>query len=253
MLARSPILDQLLSPGCGLRLVHGFSDRRGGVSQGCFASLNLGRKWGDDTSAVDENYRRVATAAGYDPHALRLARQVHGDAIIDGSRIEAGSEADGIWLHRDLQQPLVAGVLTADCVPILLADRNAELVAAVHSGWRGTVANIAGHAVAALRARGAGELLAAIGPCIEQDAFEVGPEVAEQFSPQYVAMYRRPHIDLVAVVRDQLIAAGVKRECIDRVGGCTHNHPATYFSYRRDGRGCGQQLSFIGWAPVVPV
>lgn len=253
MLLHAPQLLDLATTTTGLRLVHGFSDRHGGVSEGCYASLNLGRKWGDDPAAVDENYRRIAASAGYRPQALRLARQVHGCTLIDGAS-SGPHEADGLWLARDSQNPLVVGVLTADCVPVLLADTSGQLVAAVHSGWRGTVANIAGKAARLLRERGAAQLVAAIGPCIEQPAFEVGPEVAEQFDPKYVQMVPhavglRPHIDLVAVVRDQLVAAGVLPSQIERVGGCTHNNPDDFYSYRRDGRGCGQMLSLIGWAP----
>jgi len=250
VLTRSSLIEKL-QPRTGLRLVHGFTDRLGGVSTGRYASLNLGRKWGDDPEAVSENYARVARAAGYAPDCLRLVRQVHGAAMIHGHQLVASSEADGLWLSAEAPSPLVVGVLTADCVPILLCDEQARFVAAVHSGWRGTVANIAGEAVQTLKNQGARGFYAAIGPCIEQASFEVGPEVAEQFSPSYVQMVEhahglRPHVDLVAVVRDQLLRAGVAAERIDRVGGCTYSDPETYFSYRRDGSG-GQQLSLIGW------
>jgi len=247
---RSSLIENL-QPPAGLRLVHGFTDRKGGVSRGLYASLNLGRKWGDDREAVDENYARVARAVGYAPECLRLVRQVHGSTMMDARRLDPSSEADGLWLATETSSPLVVGVLTADCVPILIVDEQARLVAAVHSGWRGTVANIAGEAVQTLRDQGARGICAAIGPCIEQAGFEVGPEVAEQFAPGYVKMVEhthgfRPHVDLVAVVRDQLFQAGVAGECIDRVGGCTYTNSEKYFSYRRDGSS-GQQLSVIGY------
>jgi len=91
-------------------------------------------------------------------------------------------------------------------------------------------------------------LLAAIGPCIEVEAFEVGEEVAAQFPAQFVHRegVRKPHVDLVATVRAQLIAAGVPAEAISRTGGCTFSDPSRYFSYRRDGAGIGQMLAFIG-------
>ncbi len=124
------------------------------------------------------------------------------------------------------------------------------MVAAIHSGWRGTVADIAGRAVETLAEAGAdpGDLLAAIGPCIELDAFEVGEEVAEQFEDRFVtrAGYAKPHVDLVACVRAQLEGAGLPANQIERVGACTHANSELYFSYRRDGAGIGQQLSFIG-------
>src|SRR5690606_1305350 len=122
-----------------------------------------------------------------------------------------------------------------------LCDRQATVAAAVHSGWRGTVANIAARTVEALSSAGAApeHLLAAIGPCIEVDAFEVGEEVAEQFDPRFVTRtgYKKPHVDLLACVRAQLEAAGVPVNQIERVGACTHANPELYFSYRRDGAG----------------
>ncbi len=228
---------------------HGFTTRAGGVSEGRFATLNLGRRWGDQASAVRENYRRVARAGGFPLERLRIVKQVHGAAVVPASEVDEASEADGIWARRG-DAPVAVGVLTADCVPILLADTSATVVAAVHSGWRGTVANIAGEAVRVLVEAGArvDQLRAAIGPCIELEAFEVGPEVAEQFPDAVVERerYPRPHVDLVAMVRLQLERAGVPSVAIERVGGCTHANPSRYFSYRRDGAGIGQQLSWIG-------
>ncbi|HEY0137790.1 MAG TPA: polyphenol oxidase family protein [Nannocystis sp.] len=228
--------------------VHGFTDRLGGVSEGRHASLNLGRRWGDDPAAVAENYRRVAAAAGFRVEDLRQVRQVHGKTVLRARDVTAASEADALWVHRE-DGPLVAGVLTADCVPILLTDVDGTVAAAVHSGWKGTVADIAGATVGVLAEHVApARLLAAIGPCIEVEAFEVGEEVAVQFPAEHVRREgtRKPHVDLVATVRAQLIAAGVPAGAISRVGGCTFSDPTRYFSYRRDGAGIGQMLAFIG-------
>ncbi|MBZ5713418.1 peptidoglycan editing factor PgeF [Nannocystis pusilla] len=242
MLARAVLLS---SP----RIVHGFTDRTGGVSRGRFESLNLGRRWGDEPANVDENLRRVAEAGGFEPEELRLVRQVHGATALRVSALTPGAEADALWA-RASDRPVVVGVMTADCVPVLLADHAATAVAAIHSGWRGTVANVVGATIAALVADGVdpSQLRAAIGPCIEVEAFEVGEEVASQFAPAHVRREpgRRPHVDLVAAVRAQLEDAGVSRDCIERVGGCTCRNPERYFSYRRDGAGIGQMLAFIG-------
>jgi hypothetical protein len=236
-------------------VTHGFTTRQGGVSQDRYASLNLSTRWGDDPEAVAENLRRVATAGGFAPEALLRVRQVHGDAVLAAHEVGEHSEADALWQHRDHPEPArVVAVLTADCVPILLCDRRGTAVAAVHSGWRGTVANIAARTVETLLAAeiAPGDLLAAIGPCIELDAFEVGEEVAEQFEDRFVARagYEKPHVDLVACVRAQLEDAGIPANQIERVGACTHAFPELYFSFRRDGAGpntaIGQQLSFIG-------
>lgn len=240
-------------------IAHGFTTRQGGVSRGRFATLNLGERWGDEPEAVTENLRRVASAGGFAPEALLRVRQVHGDAVLAAHEIREDSQADALWQHRDHPGPLRAvGVLTADCVPILLCDRRSTVVAAVHSGWRGTVANIAARTVETLAGIDPRDLLAAIGPCIELDAFEVGEEVAEQFEDRFVVRdrYEKPHVDLVACVRAQLEGAGVPTNQIERVGACTHANPDLYFSYRRDGRrdgaGIGQQLSFIKLPESLP-
>ncbi|MGB1699661.1 MAG: peptidoglycan editing factor PgeF [Nannocystaceae bacterium] len=233
-------------------LCHGFSDRNGGVSEGRYASLNLSGKWGDDPVRVQENLRRLAEDAAFSPAALRTATQVHGVTVVDATEVTEETEADAIVATRD--SGLVAGVRTADCVPVLLVDEAAGLCAAVHSGWRGTVGNIAGATVLALVSRGAqlSNLRAAIGPCISAEAFEVGPEVAERFDRRFVwpagPARPRPHVDLRACVRDQLVTAGLSAAHIEDIGGCTCLESDTYFSYRRDGAGIGQQLSFAGFA-----
>jgi len=235
------------APAFGER-VHGFTDRLGGVSEGRYASLNLGRRWGDDPAAVAENYRRVTAAAGFRLENLRQVVQVHGARVLRACDVASESQADALWVHRD-DGPLVAGVLTADCVPILLTDLEGTVAAAVHSGWKGTVADIAAATVRVLSEHVApATMLAAIGPCIEVESFEVGEEVAAQFPGEFVrhAEGRRPHVDLVATVRAQLVAAGVPAGAISRVGGCTFSDPGRYFSYRRDGAGIGQLMAFIG-------
>lgn len=227
-------------------ITHGFTTRAGGVSRGRYATLNLGERWGDEPAAVAENLRRVAAAGEFELDALVRVRQVHGDVVLAADQVRDDSEADGLWSGPGK----VVAVLTADCVPILLCDRQARVVAAVHSGWKGTVANIAARSVEALVDAGvqASELLAAIGPCIEVGAFEVGEEVAERFESRFVdrSFSNKPHVDLVACVRAQLERAGVPANQIERVGACTHANPEVYFSYRRDGAGIGQHMSFIG-------
>jgi hypothetical protein len=235
-------------------VTHGFSTRRGGVSRGEFASLNLGERWGDEPQAVAENLRRLARAGDFAPERLVRVRQVHGNEVLAAGAVGPGVEADAIW-HRRADGACVVGVLTADCVPVLLVDEEASVVAAIHSGWRGTVAGVVGRTVEVLAGAGvpARRLYAAIGPCIERAAFEVGEEVAARFDAAFVERRpdRRPRVDLVAAVRAQLQAAGVATARIERVGGCTHADADTYFSYRRDARGgvarTGQHLSFVGW------
>jgi polyphenol oxidase len=232
-------------------LVHGFTDREGGVSEGRFSTLNLGRRWGDEPAAVEENYARLGRAAGFDPARLVTVRQVHGAAVAWANEVGPSTEADAVCCRRE--DGRIVGVLTADCVPVLLADRDGRVAAAVHSGWRGTVADVVGVTVAALAGAGVEprDLVAAIGPCIEARAFEVGPEVAAQFPAAFVDdRGARPHVDLVATVRAQLQRAGVSQGAIARVGGCTHDTAARWFSYRREGAGIGQMLAFAGFLPA---
>ncbi len=234
-------------------VVHGFTGRAGGVSTGPYESLNLGRKWGDDPLAVAENYRRVAMTAGYAASDLRLARQVHGVNLLRARDLKPDSEADALWVARE-DGPLVVGVLTADCVPVLLLDREGAAAVAIHSGWRGTVANIVGACITSLASRVPPQRwLAAIGPCIEVEAFEVGEEVASQFAAEFVRRRddERPHVDLVAAVRSQLVGAGVPAADIDRVGGCTWQHPQRYYSYRRSGSSTGQMLALVSLLPAT--
>jgi hypothetical protein len=223
------------------------------VSQGKYATLNLGAKWGDEADAVAENLRRVGEAAGFEPGRLRLVKQVHGRDVVRASARSDDTTADALLCTRDEQ--LVVGVLTADCVPVLVCDRAGTIACAIHSGWRGTVAGVVPAAIAAVCEQGGvapADLVVAIGPCIELAAFEVGPEVAAQFGDDLVDRSgARPHVDLVAAVRRQLERAGVAAENIDRVGGCTHARADRWFSYRRDGSGIGQMLAFIGWVNIV--
>lgn len=182
-----------------------------------------------------------------------MVKQVHGNRVLRACELEPGAQADGLYASAADPGPKVLAVRTADCVPILLCSPQGDRFAALHSGWRGTVANIVEPAVRALTQElrpqiEASDLWAMIGPCIEIDAFEVGDEVAEQFPIQH--RWRdaagRWHVDLPGMVAAQLRAAGLRAEQCLRVGQCTHAHPDLYYSYRRDGRPTGQMLSFIG-------
>lgn len=229
--------------------VHGFTLRSGGVSEGPFATANLGRDLGDDPAAVEENHRRLAATLGFE--RLFEVRQVHGRRLL-----EVGTDEDPTELRRQEADGLIAtepgvavGVRTADCVPVLLADPKTGAVAAVHAGWRGVEAGIVPAAVE--RLGGGDRLLVALGPHIRQAHFEVGPEVAERLAAvapgqEVVALRRgRPHVDLAGILRAQLGAAGVEAERIDDVGGGTFAEPSRFFSYRRDGGRTGRHLAVI--------
>jgi len=239
-------------------VAHGFPQRTGGVSVGRYASFNLLGKWGDDPAHVAENRLRLAAAVSYDPARLYTARQVHGAHVITVAATDAPADIaarDGDALVTDVPG-FALGVGTADCVPILITDGRAR-VAAIHAGWRGTVADIVGRAVAALVALGAvrEELVAALGPSICSRCFEVGPEVAAAFAqqPHVVDDSRaKPHVDLRHANRLHLIAAGVRADAIDDQPPCTMCDPERYYSFRRDGAGIGQHLSVIVAPEAAP-
>jgi YfiH family protein len=238
---------------------HGFTTREGGVSRGRYATLNLGAKWGDEPEHVQENRRRVARAGGFVLERLFTARQVHGVEVCvvgeneDPNRV-AEREADALVTRW----PRVAvGVFTADCVPILFSDGEGR-VGAAHAGWRGTVADVAGRTVEALVALGARRerLRAALGPSICAGCFEVGEEVAARFAVLTPSAVRRgtarPHVDLWEANRALLLRAGLLEASLDLRPPCTHCLSQRFFSFRRDGAGIGQQLSYIVGGPATP-
>jgi YfiH family protein len=254
-------------------VVHGFSVRTGGVSRGPYASLNLGRGVGDEPAAVDENLRRLAEAAGLDgPRAFASAHQVHGDRVVGaagGAPLteifppSAGTEAappeQDASVRADavvaLEPGVAAAVRVADCVPVLLYAKDRGLAAAVHSGWRGARASIAGRGVRALQhVSGAdpSRMLAAVGPCIGRCCYEVGKDLASLFRSLFGPMAAddpettaRPHLDLRFCVESALRAAGVREELIEHAGGCTSCDISACFSHRRDRGITGRHLAFV--------
>ena len=232
---------------------HGFTGRLGGTSAAPFSGLNLSFRVGDERQSVLENQQRVARELGSKSARLITIKQVHGNRVVRVTR-RAGKniEADGIWTtDRDV----LISVLVADCVPILIADRRAQVVAAVHAGWRGTCARIAANMVEALKEAGfePGELVAAIGPSIGPRAFEVGPEVVDAIEDAYPQVAGaivsgdgdRSFVDLWKLNEQCLIQSGLNPESIDIAGQCTLSS-SHFFSYRRDNGLTGRQAGVVG-------
>lgn len=235
---------------------HAFFTRLGGVSKFPLDSLNIAAATtGDDPAAVQENVRRCATTLGVGLEQLYFVSQIHGTnaVCLDGSE-----QRDEVLLRRaDITAsgtPGVAcGVRSADCVSILLADRRSGAVTAVHSGWLGTVADAVGSGVKVLRSLAPdADIVAAIGPHIEQCCFEVDNDVAQRLadaSTLGVSVIDRsrakPHVNLRRIIRAQLVAAGVDDAQIDDVPGCTMCNAERYFSYRRDADKSGRMLAAI--------
>ncbi len=217
----------------GVRAI--ITTRRGGVSGGPFASLNLGDHVGDDAEAVAANRVRVA-ASLHLPGPPMWLEQVHGTAI---ARYSRGSRprADAALARAPGE---VCAVLTADCLPVLLAHRAGTVVGVAHAGWRGLAAGVIERTVEALAVEPA-SLMAWLGPAIGPEAFEVGEEVREQFiaaDPAAVADFRpgergRWLADIFSLARRRLAACGVSQ--VAGGGQCTVADPGRFFSYRRDG------------------
>lgn len=207
-----------------------FSTRIGGVSDGRFASLNLGRRSGDDVANVDENRRRLCAAIGADADKLTINYQTHSAVVRRARAGERGEPGDGLWTDEPAL-PLLA--LTADCLPIALARRDRAAIAVLHAGWRGLLAGIVEAGVHAL---GGGRVDAAVGPAIGPCCYEVGPEVAERFDR---ACRRGRNLDLWTLADRRLRAGGCAT--VERLDACTRCNPELFFSYRRDGKPYGGQ------------
>ena len=220
------------------------SERGGGVSRGAYAALNLGDHVGDDAAAVAENRRRLETLARL-PSAPVWLEQVHGTRVLDLDA-EAVEPADGSVTAR---AGVVCAVLTADCLPVLLTDREGRHIGAAHAGWRGLLGGVLTAAVARMGAAPE-TLLAWLGPAISQDAFEVGAEVREAFLARDADAARhfapnergRWQADLYGLARASLAAAGVRS--IHGGGFCTFTAAERFFSHRREAP-CGRFATLI--------
>lgn len=240
-------------------VVHAFSTRSADGGR----DFDLGGAERDDPD-WEERRRRFREAAGLARPPAILA-QVHGDRIVRAGELpEAGApRADGVLALALDRAPVAPAVRVADCVPILLADRRGRAVAAVHAGWRGTARGIARRAVELLGSLGipAGGLLAALGPAIGPCCYEVSDEVAGEVAaacgrhPGDLARpgpSGRPLLDLRRANRFQLLEAGLPENAVDCAPWCTACDPERFFSYRREGAGCGRLMACVGWAGPAP-
>jgi YfiH family protein len=221
---------------------HGFFTRRGGVSTGPFASLNCSLSSADDREAVLENRARVARALGADPDRLLGLTQVHGHAVATAAEpwiAGAGPRADAMVTDRP---GIALGIVTADCAPVLFADTQAGVIGAAHAGWRGAVSGVIEATIEAMIALGAraDRIAAAVGPCIGQCSYEVGPDLRD-------AVLDRWQFDLPAYGAARLRAAGVA--CVAELGADTLAGEDRFFSHRRrtlaGGGPIGHQISAI--------
>jgi YfiH family protein len=238
--AKVMLQSALLTMLPGIR--HGFFTRAGGVSDGFYASLNAGLGSRDAPERVAENRARMAAALGVARDRLITAYQVHSPKVVVATEPWSRAQAP----HADAVVTRVAGlavgVTTADCGPLLLADREAGVIGAAHAGWKGALAGVAEAAVDAMEEVGASRrrIVVALGPMIRQSSYEVGPDFVTRFTAAdrenrrfFAPAARDSHamFDLAGYITARLQRAGVGR--IEDLGDCTYADPRRFFSYRR--------------------
>jgi YfiH family protein len=221
---------------------HAFFTRRGGVSEGVYASLNGGLGSSDDLDRVRENRRRMTNQLGLSPDALVSVHQVHSpDAVLVEHPFppDARPRADGMVTARP---GLALGITTADCGPVLFADPEAAVIGACHAGWRGALTGILEATIEAMEGIGAerGRIIAVLGPTIGFGAYEVGPEFVAKFQEHsdangrfFRSSARQGHslFDLPGYIGARLTASGIG-EYVD-LKLCTYSDEERFFSYRR--------------------
>jgi YfiH family protein len=230
----------LLSKLAGVR--HAFFTREGGVSQGIYESLNGGVGSRDEPMKVAENRARMASALGVSAARLLTPYQIHSPDVVI---------AEAPWTQADRPRAdavvtrvpgLAVGVSTADCGPLLFADRQAGVIAAAHAGWRGAFTGVIGATVAAMEKLGADRtrIVAALGPTIHQPNYEVGPEFVARFQAAdaenerfFLPSKRAGHamFDLPGYIADRIRRAGIAD--FEDLGCCTFAESQRFFSYRR--------------------
>jgi YfiH family protein len=221
-------------------LPHGFLGRRGGVSVGDIAGLNVGYGSKDDKDAIDENRRR-AIAAVRPGAELATVHQIHSPRVVIAEHpwpIDARPHADAMI---SVTPGLLLGILTADCAPILFADSEAGVIGAAHAGWRGALAGVTDATIAGMVECGAerGRIVAAVGPCIAQASYEVDADFRERFVGEDSGNDRffadgaagKPHFDLEGYVVHRLIAAGIAQ--VEALHLDTYADDSRFYSFRR--------------------
>jgi polyphenol oxidase len=238
------------------RVRHGFFTRHGGVSQGVYASLNCGLGSKDDTAAVRENRARVA--AHLQAATVLTAHQIHSPTAVVLTQAWPEAERPRADALVTASRGIAVGVLAADCTPVLFADCVAGIVAAAHAGWRGAIGGVLESTIASMESLGArrADIRAVVGPCIGQDAYEVGWDFEQDFlrrDPESQRFFAapspdaRPHFDLPAYALHRLQRGGIGHafSCTS----CTYTHADDFFSFRRSqARGdidYGRQISAI--------
>lgn len=231
---KSPLLSQRTS------FSHGFMTRNGGVSTGFFSSLNAAIEKQDNPDHVLENRRRIAFSLGAKPENLITLRQIHSNrvSIVDAPFNQENKPSGDALVTRT--PGLLIGVITADCVPILLADPQNKVVGAIHAGWKGAIGGIIEETIKTMETIMASreKILAAIGPCIWQESYEVDQNFLDAFIEKdpahgdlFLPQGDRYLFDLPGFVTKTLLASGIKSICPSPAN--TYTNEDQFFSFRR--------------------
>lgn len=230
------------------KIVAAVSTRNGGVSKGYFSSLNTGRSTADDKNDVEENRKLFFADLGLDESDAALSYQVHGSEILKAENACRENGYDALMTNR---KNLTLIVSVADCTPILLHDPVKEVIAAVHAGWRGTVSEIVGKTIRRMQTEydsNPADCKMFVGPCIGFDHFEVGNEVAEQFSgnlKHFDTFKKKYRVDLKTANKYQGLSAGIQERNIEVSDYCTFRDEHLFFSHRRDNGNTGRMIAVI--------
>lgn len=229
------------------RIVAGFTTRHGGDSEPPFDSLNLGMSTGDERDVVRRNRIAAFHALGSGIDDVAFAGQVHGARVQVVSKAGLYKGTDGLVTRAS---GLILALTAADCAAVLLADEKAGVIGACHAGWRGAIGGIVERTVETMEAEGAGknQMRVFVSPCIGAESFEVGPEVASGFSPDFVRDVPdsdRSFVDLKADIRSRLLAAGIPDDSIEVSPHCTVRAVGDFFSYRAEEGRTGRMMGLI--------
>ncbi len=228
-------------------IIHGFSTRQGGVSQGPFASLNLGITEGDMLKRILINRRRFCNALHFAPSDLVQAEQIHSNQVLTVTASGINNGVDGLVTN---QRGIFLSIKVADCAPILFYDPVQKVIAAAHAGWRGTVSGIIENTVNTLLDRYGSQpsqIIATVGPALHVCCYEVQSDVANQFSPEEIEVRDgKRFLNLSFAIHRRLLKLGLSEENIDLCELCTACNPQLFYSYRRDGDITGRMMGVIG-------
>lgn len=214
-------------------------------ADGTIPGLNLGYNTSAATKEIEQNFKALFNELEWDHQNLAIAEQVHGTHIEIVDKPGTYKNCDGLITKK---AGLAIAIRVADCAAILVADPLNNVIGAFHAGWRGAAGNIIKKGVKLMTEQGAEvkNMRTFCSPCIMEKNFEVGTEVAELFPKQFVNSkdYTKPHVNLQAFIRHQLIGAGVTESNIDVVEMCTMDHDQ-FYSYRREREGAGRMLAML--------